>query len=191
MSLSPKPLSPTLTLINPDPISNSNPIFWDSGPPVADPGMGGPGGSPLPPPLTNIYGWMAGHGCAKQSASDTGVSFHLNPELLATIFVRKLTKNFQLQGGVVPLSTHHYRGLCPSTPLGAPSANGKPPFRLLPLANCGYTAADRYHLHAACQHACRLQVALLPSPSSQASTFMLNGSSPICENLWTAVARDA
>jgi len=71
--LSPRPLSPTLTLINPDPISNSNPILWDSGPPVADPGMGGPGGSPLPPPLTNIYGWTAGRGCAKQSASDTGV----------------------------------------------------------------------------------------------------------------------
>ena len=55
--LSSRPLSPTLTLINPDPIPNSNLILWDCGPPVADPGMGGPGGRPLPPPLTKL---MAG-----------------------------------------------------------------------------------------------------------------------------------
>jgi len=102
--LSPRPLSPNL--INPDPIPNSNPILWDSGPPVADPGMGGPGGRPLPPLLTRTYGWTTGRGCSNQSASDTGASFHLNPELLATIFVRKLTKSFQLQWG----------GLCPSDP---------------------------------------------------------------------------
>jgi len=47
--LSPRPLSPNLNLINPDPIPNSDPILWDSGPPVADPGMGGLGGRPSLP----------------------------------------------------------------------------------------------------------------------------------------------
>jgi len=42
---------------------------------VADPAMGGSGGRPLPhwPKLRAV------RGCAKQSASDTRASFHLNP----------------------------------------------------------------------------------------------------------------
>jgi len=123
--LSPRPLSPTLTLINHDPIPNSNPILWDSGPPVADPGMGGPGGRPLPPPLTKTYGWTAGLGCTKQSASDTGASFHLNPELLVTIFVRKLTKIFQFQGvgAVSPSSPTRGSALRPRWGLYPQTAN--------------------------------------------------------------------
>jgi len=43
---------------------------------VADPAMGGPGGRPPSPHSPKI---RAVHGGAKQSASNTGANFHLNP----------------------------------------------------------------------------------------------------------------
>jgi len=55
---------------------------------VADPAMGGPGGSPHRPKI------RADHGDAKHSASDAGEIFHLNPQLLATFLYENGQKTF-------------------------------------------------------------------------------------------------